>query len=56
MKDRGHDEAMVELFKEDLAVAAEYLNQLLQDGEAADLLVAQRQMTQARVGQNHAEA
>lgn len=50
MKDRSHDEAMAELFKEDLAFAAEYLNQLFQDGEPADLLVALRQMAQARGG------
>ena len=50
MKDRSHDEAMAELFKEDPAFAAEYLNQLLQDGEPADLLVALRQMAQARGG------
>jgi len=50
MKDRSHDEAMAELFKEDPAFAAEYLNQLLLDGEPADLLVALRQMAQARGG------
>lgn len=43
MKDRSHDEAMAELFKEDPVFAAEYLKQLLQDGESADLLVALRQ-------------
>jgi probable addiction module antidote protein len=42
--------AMVELFKEDPAFAAEYLNQFLQDGEPVDLLVALRQMAQARGG------
>jgi DNA-binding phage protein len=52
MKDRSHDEAMAELFKEDPAFAAEYLNQILQDGEAADLLVAQSQIAQARLGQH----
>ena len=50
MKDRSHDEAMAELFKEDPAFAAEYLNQLLQDGEPADLLVALRQMAEAHGG------
>ncbi len=49
-EDRSHDEAMAELFKEDPAFAAEYLNQLLQDGEPVDLLVALRQMAQARGG------
>ncbi len=50
MKDRHHDDAMAELFKEDPAFAAEYLNQLLQDGEPADLLVALRQLAQAHGG------
>ena len=44
MKDRPHDEAMAELFARDPALAADYLNDLLQDGEAADLLVALRQI------------
>lgn len=50
MRDRDHDEAMAELFKDDPAFAAEYLNQVLQDGEPADLLVALRQMAQAHGG------
>ena len=50
MKDRDHDEAMAELFKDDPAFAAEYLNQILQDGEPADLLVALRQMAEAHGG------
>lgn len=29
MRDRDHDEAMAELFKDDPAFAAEYLNQVL---------------------------
>ncbi|MFX3615816.1 hypothetical protein V8919_22310 [Ralstonia mannitolilytica] len=41
---------MAELFREDPAFAAAYLNQLLQDGEAKDLLVAQRQMALAHGG------
>jgi len=50
MKDRSHDEAMAELFRKDPGFAAEYLNQLLQDGEPADLLVALRQIAQAQGG------
>ena len=50
MKDRDHDEAMAELFREDPAFAAEYLSQILQEGEPAELLVALRQMAQARGG------
>jgi len=47
MKDRSHHEAMAELFRDDPQFAAEYLNDLLQDGEPADLLVALRQIAQA---------
>ena len=50
MRDRDHDEAMAEMFKEDPVFAAEYLNQVLQDGEPADLMVALRQMAQAHGG------
>ncbi len=50
MKDRSHDEAMAELFREDPQFAAEYLTELLQDGEPADLLVALRQIADARGG------
>lgn len=50
MKDRGHDEAMAELFKEDPEFAVVYLNQLLEDGEPTDLLVALRQMAMAHGG------
>ena len=50
MRDRDHDEAMAELFKDDPVFAAEYLNQVLQDGESADFLVALRQMAQAHGG------
>lgn len=50
MRDRSHDEAMAELFREDPQFAVEYLNDLLQDGEQADLLVALRQIADARGG------
>jgi len=50
MKDRSHDEAMAELFRDDPQFAAEYLNDLLQDGEPADLLVALRQIADANGG------
>lgn len=48
MKDRSHDEAMAELFREDPAFAAEYTAQLLRDGEPRDLEAAQRQMALAQ--------
>jgi probable addiction module antidote protein len=47
MKDRTHDEAMAELFKEDPAYALELLNSILEDGEQGELLIALRQMTKA---------
>jgi DNA-binding phage protein len=50
MKDRSHEEAMVELFRDDPQFAADYLNDLLLDGGPADLLVALRQIAQAHGG------
>ncbi len=47
MKDRTHDESMAELFREDPAFATQYLNNVLEEGEQADLLVALRQVAQA---------
>ena len=50
MKDKSHDEAMAELFRDDPQFAADYLNDLLLDGEPADLLVALRQIAQTHGG------
>ena len=47
MKDRAHDESMAELFREDPAFATRYLNDVFEEGDQADLLVALRQMAQA---------
>lgn len=47
MKDRSHDDAMVELFSDDPEFAAHYLDEILRDGEQADLLIALRQMAAA---------
>jgi probable addiction module antidote protein len=47
MRDRTHDEAMAELFKQDPAYALELLNGILEDGEQGELLIALRQMTKA---------
>jgi probable addiction module antidote protein len=47
MRDRTHDEAMAELFKQDPAYAVELLNGILEDGEQGELLIALRQMTKA---------
>jgi len=50
MKDRSHDEAMLELFRDDPQLAANYLTALLEDGEPADLLIALRQLAGAHGG------
>jgi len=50
MKDRAHDESMAELFREDPAFATQFLNDVLQEGEQADLLIALRQIAQAYGG------
>jgi len=47
MRDRSHDEAMAERFQKDPAYAVELLNNILEDGEQAELLIALRQMTKA---------
>lgn len=47
MRDRSHDEAMAELFRQDPAYALELLNSILEDGEQAELLIALRQMAKA---------
>jgi probable addiction module antidote protein len=47
MRDRTHDEAIAELFKEDRAYALDLLNNILEDGEQGELLVVLRQMTKA---------
>lgn len=49
-KDRSHDDAMAEMFAQDPGFAADYLNELLQDGDSADLMVALRQIAKARGG------
>jgi probable addiction module antidote protein len=46
-RDRSHDEAMAEVYKEDPAYAAAMLNSILEDGEQGELLIALRQMTKA---------
>jgi probable addiction module antidote protein len=47
MRDRAHDEAMAELYREDPALAVEMLNGILEDGDQGELMVALRQMTKA---------
>ena len=47
MKDRSHDEAMAEAFRDDPEYALELLNSILEDGEPGELLIALRQMTKS---------
>ena len=47
MKDRCHDEAMAEMFKENPAYAVELVNSILVDGDQDDLQIAFRQMDKA---------
>jgi probable addiction module antidote protein len=45
MKDRNHDQAMAELYKEEPAYVLKLLNGILEDGEQGELLITLRQMT-----------
>ncbi|ENG0237521.1 addiction module antidote protein [Burkholderia multivorans] len=47
MKDRTHDDAMAEVFRNDPAYAVDLLNSILEDGDQGELLIALRQMTKA---------
>jgi probable addiction module antidote protein len=47
MRDRTHDEAMAELFRDNPAYALELLDNILEDGEQGELLITLRQMTKA---------
>lgn len=47
MKDRLHDEAMAELFRDDPEFAAHFLDEVLREGNQGDMLIALRQMAKA---------
>ena len=47
MRDRTHDEAMAEVFRDDPAYAVQLLNSILEDGDQSELLITLRQMTKA---------
>lgn len=47
MKDRSHDEAMVELFQADPSYAAELLAEGVQDGSTDELSTLERQLSVA---------
>lgn len=47
MRDRSHDEAMAELYRDDPDYAVRLLNSILEEGDLGELLVVLRQMTKA---------
>ena len=47
MKDRAHDEATAEVYREDSAYALQLLNSILEDGDQSELLIALRQIAKA---------
>ncbi|MBS0493072.1 MAG: addiction module antidote protein [Proteobacteria bacterium] len=47
MRSRPHDEAMADLYSSDPALALEVINDILADGDQAELLIVLRQMAQA---------
>ncbi|MGX9526702.1 helix-turn-helix domain-containing transcriptional regulator [Alcaligenes nematophilus] len=47
MRSRSHDEAMADLYRSDPALALETINQILEDGDQAELLIVLRQLAQA---------
>ena len=47
MRDRTHDDAMAEIFRDDPAYAVQLLNSILEEGDQSELLIALRQMTKA---------
>ncbi len=46
-RDRAHDEAMAEMYREDPAYTLQLLNSILEDGNQGELLIALRQMAEA---------
>ena len=47
MGTRSHEQVTIESFREDPEFAAEYLNQVLEDGDQDELMVALRRMAGA---------
>lgn len=47
MKSKPHDDAMAELYRSDPVFALEVVNNILEDGDQAELLIVLRQMAQA---------
>lgn len=44
---RAHEDATIEMFREDPQLAAEYLNAILADGDETDLMLALRTLSKA---------
>ncbi|MFT4248646.1 MAG: addiction module antidote protein [Pseudomonas sp.] len=47
MRSRSHDDAMAEVYRNDLALALDVINGILEDGDQAELLTVLRQLAQA---------
>ncbi len=47
MRDRSHDDAMADVFRDDPALAAATLDAILADGDQGELMVTLRQMANA---------
>ncbi len=47
---RTHEEATIKMFRSDPALAAEYLNSVLEDGDEVDLMLALRSLSKAYGG------
>jgi probable addiction module antidote protein len=47
MKDKLHDDAMAEAYRQDPAYALQLLNAILEDGDQSEFLIALRQMAKA---------
>jgi len=50
MKDRSHDDALAEMLVKDSTLAVDFLNDVLANGDQAELLVALRQLSKAHGG------
>lgn len=47
MRDRSHEDSMVEVLREDPVYAAQLLSRVLEDGDDEELQIALRQMAKA---------
>lgn len=50
MRSRPHDDAMAELYRKDPSLAIDVVNEILKEGDQAELLTVLRQLTQAYGG------